>query len=422
MPNETLLFTVWKFKIFNPYPLKTLTNKEVEIVCPGDLNTNSGPDFLNARVKIESIQWAGNIEIHQKTSDFLKHEHHKDKNYHSLILHVVYEHDTDIELPYPIEIIELKNFIAPSTIQQYQSLVNNVQTPACLNLWPTIDELILHNWFNRVLVERLEKKYDQLKAWFEKTKDYQECFYRLFCRHLGFKVNNDVFEKLAEKLPLKLLLKHSNDLELLEALIYGTAGFLDEAYTDHYLTQLQNEFEFLRKKYAIEPIDKHLWKFARMRASNFPSLRMHQLALMLHQVPEMFHDPARFFLNPQNMNKLHIQPKNYFSNHLTFNEDKYVNKSYQFGNTAIQLMLINVIVPYLFFYGKSIGEERYQTLSLDYLEKIPAEDNAIIRKFAHQKQYIKSALHSQALLELYPNYCEQKRCMDCSIGINLLKK
>lgn len=422
MPNEKLLFVVWKFKIFKQYPLKTLSGKCVEIVHPGELNTNAGPDFLNARIKTDNLQWVGNIEIHQKTSDFLKHAHHKDKNYHSLILHVVYEHDVDITLPNNIEVIELKNFISDETIHQYESLIQNTQTPACLNLWNLLDEFIIQHWLSRVTVERLEKKYTQIKNWFEKTKDYQECFYRLFCRHLGFKVNNDVFEKLAEKLPLKILLKHANDLQVLESLIYGTAGFLDEYFKDKYLTHLQNEFEFLKKKYSLEPIDKHLWKFARMRASNFPSLRMHQLALIIHQVPEMFHDPANFFLNDKNISKLHISPKNYFSNHLTFDEDKFVSKSYQFGDTAIHLILINVVIPYLFFYGKSTGEEKYQTLALDYLEKIPAEDNNIIRKFAAQNKHIKTALHSQALLELYPNYCEQKRCMDCNIGINLLKK
>lgn len=420
MLNEKLLFAVWKYKIFSKYPLKTISNKTVEIIHPGELNTDAGPDFFNARIKMDNVLWAGNIEIHLKTSDFLKHQHHQDKNYHSLILHVVYEHDAHLPLPNPIEIVELKNFISQQTIQQYAYLTSNTQTPACMNLWHKLDDFYIQHWLERMAVERLEKRFLQLQSIFDKTKDYQETFYRLFCRHLGFKVNNEPFEKLAEKLPLKTLLKHADRLDIPEALIYGTAGFLNQSYKDKYLTSLQNEFEFLRKKYHIESMDNHLWKFARMRPPNFPSLRLHQLALMIHHLPSMFHDPAAFFANPASLQKLHLSPQGYFSNHLTFDEDKFTQKVYSFGDTAVQLILINVIAPYLFFYGKNTGQEHYQTLALEYLEKTEAENNKIIRKFITQKSKIKNALHTQALLELYPNYCEQKKCMECNIGVKLL--
>lgn len=420
MLNEKLLFALWKFKIFSEYPLKTISNKVVEIIFPGELNNNSGPDFLNAKVKIDNILWAGNIEFHLKTSDFLKHQHQYDKNYHSLILHIVYEHDVNIDLPNLIEVIELKNFISPKTIEQYSSLVNQPNAPTCLNLWNKIDNIIIEHWLHRLAIERLEKKFQQIQQYFQKTKDYQETFYRLFCRHLGFKVNNDTFEMLAEKLPLKILLKHSDRLDILEALIYGTAGFLNQAYKDNYLTSLQNEFDFLKKKYQIEPLNAHLWKFARMRPSNFPSLRLHQLALMIHRLPQMFTDPAAFFLNKNHLEKMHLEPQKYFSNHLTFEEDKFVSKSYSFGNSSVQLILINVIVPYLFFYAKNTGEEKYQDLALQYLEQLPPETNHIIKKFHQHKNFITSALHSQALLELYPNYCQQKRCDECNIGIKII--
>lgn len=421
MLNEKLLFVVWKYRIFSQYPLKTITGKEVEVLYPGELNTNAGPDFFNARVKINNIQWAGNIEIHQKTSDFIKHHHHIDKNYHSLILHVVFEHDINIDtqLPYSVEIIELKNFISLHTIQQYKNLINSQQNPACIHLWHNLDTFIIQHWLERIAIERLEKKITQIQNYFNQTKNYQETFYRLFCRHLGFKVNNESFEKLSEKLPLRILLKHSDRLEILEALIYGTAGFLNYPYKDKYLTSLQNEFEFLKKKYNIEPLEAHLWKFAKMRPSNFPSLRLHQLALILHKLPYMFQDPADFFTNTNNLSKLYISPQGYFTNHINFNEDKFVSRSYTFGDTAIQHILINVIVPYLFFYGKSTGNDKYQYLALNYLEKVPPENNAITRKFENT-QYITSALYSQALLELYPYYCEPKRCTECGIGIKLI--
>lgn len=420
MPNEQLLFIVWKFKIFSQYPLKSISGKEVEIIHPGELNKNAGPDFFNARIRIDGIQLAGNIEIHQKTSDFIKHKHQHDKNYHSLILHIVYEHDEDIDLPNNIEIVELKHFISNTTIQQYQSLINDQEKPACLNLWKDLDEIIIHNWLQRLAIERLENKYELVYSYFEKTKDYQETFYRLFCRHLGFKVNNEPFEKLGEKLPLKKLLKHADRLDILEALIYGTAGFLNKHFKDDYLTHLQNEFEFLKKKFNIEPLDEHLWKFAKMRPANFPSLRLHQLALFIHQLPQMFHDPATFFSDINNLKKIYLSPKGYFANHITFDEDKFVSKSYSFGDTAVQLILINVVVPYLFFYGKSTGDEHYQDLALEYLEKIHAEENTIIKKFSEQKSFINSALQSQAILELYPKYCQQKRCAECNIGIKII--
>ena len=420
MLNEQLLFVVWKYKIFKEYPLFTITGKRVEIIHPGELNHNAGPDFLDARIKIDHILWAGHIEIHQKTSDFLKHKHQHNPNFHSLILHLVYEHDASISTHTPLEIIELKNFVSEHTIHQYQSLTQTPHTPACLNLWNTLDDFIIQHWLNRMTIERLEKRYSQIQELFDKTKDYQETFYRWFCRHLGFKVNNEIFEKLAEKLPLKILLKHADRLDILEALIYGTAGFLNTAYKDKYLLHLQNEFEFLKKKYAIEPIEPHLWKFARVRPSNFPSLRLHQLALLIHQLPQLFHDPAQFFLHPQNIEKLSVHPQNYFLNHLTFDEDKFAHKTFHFGETAVQLILINVLVPYLFFYGKSTGQEQYQTTAIEYLEKIPPEENHITRKFLLPPHRLPSASQSQALLELYPNYCEKKRCTECTIGIKLL--
>jgi hypothetical protein len=422
MLNEKLLSAIWQYKIFKRYPLSTINGKLVEIIHPGEKNNNAGPDFLNARIKIDTILWAGNIEIHQKTSDFLKHQHHLDKNYHSLILHLVYEHDSPISLPFPIEVIELKHFISESTIQQYQSLTQDKKAPTCINLWDSLENIYIQNWLNRLAIERLEKKYLQIKQFFDTTKDYQETFYRLFCRHLGFKVNNDTFEKLSEKIPLKILLKHSDRLSIVEALIYGTAGFLNKAFKDSYLLHLQNEFEFLKKKYSIHPIDVHLWKFATMRPQNFPSLRLHQLALFIHYFPQMFHDPANFFLNKEQLEKLHIQPEGYFKNHLTFDEDKFVNKTYHFGETSLQLLLINVIVPYLFFYGKSTADEKYQDLALHYLEHIPAENNHIIKKFYPPAKQFNTALHSQALLELYPNYCENRRCTECNIGIKIISQ
>lgn len=420
MLNEQFLSTIWKFKIFSQYPLKTTSGKSVEIIDPGEPNHHNGPDFLNAKIKIDHLLWAGNVEIHIKASDFLKHKHLSDKNYHSLILHIVYENDVTINFPHHTEIIELKNFISDHTIEKYQYLLTTPHTPACIHQWQDIPSIIIEQWLNRMMIERLQIKTQNIQSYFEQTKNYQEIFYKLFCKHLGFKANNDQFEKIAEKLPLKILLKHSTDIHILESLIYGTAGFLNKAFKDKYLLKLQNEFEFLRKKYNIESLEPHLWKFARIRPSNFPSLRLHQLALMIHQIPEMFHDPALFFQETKNLAKLKVTPQNYFSNHLTFDEDKFTHQIYHFGESAIHHILINVIVPYLFFYGKNTGEEKYQTLALDYLEKIPSETNYIIKKFNAQKNYIKNALHSQALLQLYPNYCEQKKCTNCAIGISIL--
>ncbi|MCX7728800.1 MAG: DUF2851 family protein [Bacteroidia bacterium] len=420
MLNEKFLSIIWKYKIFSQYPLKSISGKSIEIIHPGELNNHAGPDFLNARIRIDNIQWAGNIEIHQNTSDFFKHQHHRNKNYQPLVLHVVYEHDIKKQIPYSTEILELKNYISDSAIQQYQHLINSKELPACLNLWSKIDELLIQHWLHRLAIERLEKKYQQLQIYFDKTKDFQETFYRLFSRHLGFHVNNDCFETLAEKLSLKLLLKHANRLDILEALIYGTAGFLNRSYKNQYLISLQNEFEFLKKKYQIEPIETHLWKFSKVRPSNFPSLRLHQLALLVHRVPEMFQDPALFFQNKKYLEKLHLKPQGYFVNHLTFEEDKTTNKIYIFGKSAVHHIIINVITPYLFFYGKNIGDEKYQSLALHYLEDIPAEINHITKKFELQKYHIKSALQSQAALELYANYCKQKRCGECNIGVRIL--
>ena len=418
MLNEKFLHAVWKYALFNQEELKTISNKKIEILYCGEHNQNAGPDFLNAKIKVDDIIWCGNIEIHYKTSDFLKHQHHHDTNYSSLVLHVVYEHDKHIDNNC-IETIVLKNYIPIHVLNQYHNLSTKKEQPACTDYIDKISEFIINHWVQRMTIERLETKVNHIQDIFVKTKDYQETFYRLFCRHLGFKVNNDLFEKLSENISLNILLKNSYSLELTESLIYGCAGFLETEYTDRYLIHLQNEFSFLKKKYNIQTIQAHLWKFARMRPANFPSVRLHQLALFIHYLQDMWHNPSLFFLERKNLEKLQMKPIGYFANHLTFEEEKTINKKYRFGQVAIQNILINVVVPYLFFYGKSTGNDTYCDLALNYLESIKPEINSITKKFPHIK--LINASQSQGILQLFNFYCKEKRCAECSIGIHLMK-
>lgn len=419
--NEDLLQFIWRYKLLKPGNYNTVSGKSFSIVDYGEFNSDSGPDFFNAKIKSENVILAGNVELHVKASDWKKHKHDADKAYSNVILHAVYTNDLkNDELQNKHEIFVLKPFIDNSLLRKYQDLVHSKNKLACHRHISEIPDLKLHSWLERMLIERLEQKAEKIEQLFELSKhDYAHTFYTLFLRNLGFKVNAEPFENLARHLPLSILLKHSDNLLQLEALIFGTAGLLNKEFKEKYLQLLQNEFEFLRQKYNLIPLNEGVWKFMRMRPANFPSVRMWQLAKIIMHSPDFFSQPWKY----NQMNKLRIalshQPEGYWAHHYSPGGANQKSTGVM-GVQSLEGILINTLAPFLFFYGKRNG--KYEFNPIDTYEGVSFEKNIKTTVFLKCGLKLQTAGQSQALIQLYDHYCKPKKCLQCGIASHLLLK
>jgi hypothetical protein len=423
--TEDFLHYVWKFRLFERESLQTTTGENIEIFSAGLQNSDSGPDFHNARLRIGDTTWAGNVELHLKSSDWHKHGHTTDNAYSSIILHVVYRDDQPIVLPdgRRIPTLELHDRISPDLYNRYHHLVyGNQQIIPCEGSIRFVDDMALRNWLTRVLVERLEKRSGTVMAALDKNRgDWEETFYQFLATQFGFKTNALPFELMAKSLPQLTLAKHKNNPLQIEALIFGQAGFLDEEFTDEYPKSLKEEYNFLRKKYNLAPIEKHLWKFMRLRPQNFPTIRLAQFAALVIRSNHLFSkvldikqtaDLRKLFTD------LGINP--YWESHYRFDVmSKPVSKS--LGQSSIDILLLNTFVLFLFSYGKHNQQEYFINRSLKLLEKLPAEQNKIVTNFDLLGIKVNTAFDSQALLELKNNYCDHKKCLQCGVGNKILR-
>jgi hypothetical protein len=421
-PLEKLLHFIWKYKLLKPGELRTLNGNIVKIIHPGELNTDSGPDFFNAQIEIGSLTLAGNIELHTRSSDWIKHGHQHDDAYNKLILHAVYQHDVSIEQNenFNVEVLELKEYIEEGIMEKYRTLLTAKNELACGNQIKKIDPIKMTSWLQRMLVERLESKTNYVKQLFEvSNNDYVQTFYILMARNFGFKVNSEPFELLAKSLPLHILLKHYQNLFQLEALLFGTAGFLNEQFKDKYGQKLQNEFEYLKHKYNIKPLNVELWKYLRLRPANFPTQRIAQFALVIHNCPEIFLNPVAFTGKIELNGALIHQHSDYWKKHYSF-DDGESNNIKGMGENSIQNICINTLAPYLFFYGKQNDEQKFIDKALNILESVPFEENVKTGIFIEAGLNFKTSSESQGLINLYDNYCKHKHCLNCAVASNLL--
>jgi hypothetical protein len=422
--KEELLHYVWRMRLFNPTALYTTSGQAVIIQQAGAYNTHAGPDFLNAKVKIDDTIWAGNIEMHIKASDWLKHKHHEDRAYDNVILHVVYEEDTPVYRPEgeALPCLELKRFIPQRLKAHYLRLIHNSSWIACQAQITTVADITKALWLNGLAIERLEEKAVQIQNRLEaNTGDWETTFYQFLARSFGGKVNAEPMEELAKRTALSIVGKHRDRLFQLEALLFGQSGLLQEQRNDPYPQQLQEEYAFLSKKYSLQPMAAVNWKFLRLRPANFPTIRIAQLATLLYQTRHLLSKT----LAAQNIAELEnifdVKLSNYWQQHYTF--DKASSKVHKaLGKSTIHLIIINTIIPFLFVYGKYKGETALQDRALHFMEKLPPEDNQIIRKWAALGMSAPSALQSQALLQLKKRYCTPRRCLACAIGNAILNR
>lgn len=418
--KEDFLHFIWKQKLFNQNDLATTSGETIEIIHPGYQNSDAGPDFFNAKIKIDTTLWAGNVEIHLKKSDWMAHNHENNPNYANVILHVVLEDDFKPDEQSNLAHIPTLILYIPRKIKNnYQLIEQQKMTPICGKSLSQISKIDLYNYLEYILIERFEEKSISAQKILDKTNGcWSTLFYNLLVRTLGGHTNNPTFEQLAQHLPFKILVKHSNNLFQLEALLFGTAGFLTNP-VDTYQKELQIEFNFLKIKYNIIPLSEHLWKFLRLRPSNFPTLRIAQLAAIIHKNRGLF--------EPQKTTKLITEPyqaevSNYWKYHYHFSATSENKKCTNMGEQTIQMIVCNVVIPYLFIFYKTRGDSEEMQRIIEMMHQLPSEKNKIITLWSGFGINSSNLADSQALYHLFTRYCEPRNCLRCRIGQTVLTK
>jgi len=422
--TEDFLHFIWKFRLFDLKHLKTAENESLDIIKPGEHNLNGGPDFENARLRIGSTLWAGNVEIHMNASDWLKHNHHKDNSYENIILHVVFNNDYTAlrSSKEPIPVLELKELIPQNVFKKYQNIINSNQWIPCQAMIKHTDPLTLQSWMDRLLVERLERKAEVIEAILKQNKNnWESSFYIQLARNFGFNLNAEPFEMLAKASPYAYLGKHRNSLFQLEALLFGQSGLLEKNLRENYPASLYSEYKILKQKFNLINIKGHLWKFLRLHPSGFPTIRIAQFASLLYKSSNLFSKiiEARKLSEVENL--FDAECSEYWLTHYVFGKES-PKRSKKLGKASIDIIIINTVVPFLFLYGIKKKEEKYKDRAIRFLEQLEGEKNSVITKWKLLEMPVKTAARTQSLLELKNNFCNSKQCLHCGIGNFILRK
>jgi len=417
--TEDFLHFIWKYRLYDP-DIESLTGEKLSVLSPGQHNDDSGPDFSNAQVRIDDTLWAGNVEVHIRSSDWFLHGHHTDEAYSNIILHVVYLDDREVSdrNGRPIPTLELKGKFNEKIYQKYFYYLNNKNWIPCEKDIHLLDMGKMKMWMDRLLVERMERKAGELSSLLAHNKNsFEETFYQVLAGNFGFKVNEQPFRMLAAMLPLSVLGKHRDSLFQTEALLYGTAGLLQKDFTDDYPKRLKKEFAFLKKKYALPVMQAHLWKLMRLRPSNFPTIRISQFAALIHKSQRLFSKITESNGVDELMSVFDVAASEYWEDHYVFDRPS-AKRTKQLGKSAVNNILLNTVVQFLFLYGMAKGDEGFREKAVALLSDIEPESNNIILGWQKIGVKAESAFETQALKN---SYCKQKKCLHCSIGLNLLK-
>ena len=423
MLNESLMHYVWKHKLYYTGGLTTTSGTPIEVIDPGIPNTDAGPDFFNAKVKIGDKKWAGNIEIHLHANEWERHRHHRDKAYNSVILHVV-ETVSNETVNERGELVPQCQLIIPEHVRENAAyLLHSDSRVACRNFLLSIPAMYVNSFLNALSLERLERKTNDIAAHLERfNNSWDETFYVMLTRNFGFGLNSDVFERLALSLPFSYIQKHSNSLFQVEALLFGQAGLLEDNNPhDLYYRQLQHEYAFLKNKYVLKNLDGFLFKNMRVRPQALPMVRLAQLAAALQKSGRLFsvmlekedYQTVRLFFQ--------AEPSPYWQTHYTFGKE--TKKSIKLlGDSSINMLFINTIAPILFAYGKKTGSEKFAERAIHILESIKPENNGIVNEFRHAGIIPKHAFDTQAIIQLRKEYCDKRKCLYCRFGHALLAR
>ena len=421
--KEDLLQFIWKFQYFNRNELRCTDGDEVQIIHPGTFNSNQGPDFKEAKIKINNILWSGNVELHINSSHWHTHHHSEDTNFNNVILHVVWNHDTEIKDANGsvLSTIELQSRVSKLLLEKYRRLKENAQFIACENLSSGFGSLALNSWKQRLVAERLIIKSKNIFTDLQQTNyHWEETFWWLIAANFGLTLNSGVFKKMARSLPLSLVAKHKKNIIQVEALLYGQAGLLSKTFEDKYPKMLQKEYFFYQKKYKLSPVDEELY-YLRMRPANFPTIRLAQLAMLICSSEHLFSKIKETESVDELKKMFSVTANDYWHYHYIFDEvsDYKIKK---LGSQMVNNIIINTVVPVIFSYGLHHSEEALKEKAIRWLEEIAPEKNTITQGFERLSYSNKSAFDSQAYIQLKKEYCDHHLCLQCAIGNSILKK
>ncbi len=419
--HENFLHYLWRTRRFDTQNLVTTEGDTLEVLEFGEYNTNAGPDFLNARVRIADVTWAGNIEMHLKSSDWLQHGHQHDEAYRNVVLHVVLDEDTPILVKNNghtegVKCLELRHRVPEGIFKKYWALLNNEHWIPCQHHFFEVSDLVKTAFLERLLIERLDRKTAEIAVALERNKnDWEETFYQFVARYFGVKVNAEPMEWLARSLPNIILSKHKNQLFQVEALLFGQAGLLENEFQDDYPKALKKEYQFLKHKHNLKPIATVAWKFSRLRPANFPTVRLAQLARLIHQSSHLFSKIIDIQEITDIEKLFNVEVSDYWLTHYVLDTPS-VSRAKRLGKETIELIIINVVVPFLFYYGKSRQDDKYIHRAFDFLRQIKPESNTITEGWHNLGIPLESAHRTQSLIHLKNEYCDKKRCLECAIG------
>jgi hypothetical protein len=419
--KEEFLHWLWKNRLFDAASIRDGNAGAIEVISPGEYNRDSGPDFFNTRIVIGTTSWAGNTEIHLNASDWYRHGHHNDHAYDNVILHIVYNNDAVSLTASGRKLVTIAPSFDSSLWENYIDLVNNPSLLACENFISKVDPFMVRHWLWRLGTERIMKKSEEIAEMLKHTGyDWEETLYRLVSRYFGFRVNTDPFAMLASRLPLKIIRKHSDNITQVEALLFGTAGLLDEALfretvTDSYYLILCREFRMLKSKYSLHAVDGWMWKFHRLRPANFPTVRLSQLAALLSHSDGLFSRVLECDSTDNLRALFSVRASGYWNYHYLFGKE-VPHTSGQAGKQSVDLLIINAVVPLIFVYGKLKQLPQICERAIDMLESLSPEYNSVVADFSAAGIRADSAFTSQAILELRLSWCRHHRCLDCHIG------
>jgi hypothetical protein len=423
--KEEFLHYLWKYSLYDQDSLTDNENNKIVVIDPGEYNRDSGPDFFNARILIAGTEWAGNVEIHTKASCFDNHGHDRDHSFDNVILHVVTDNDKKVFNSKGEELLTVEIKYDQIFYEKYADLVNNPCVIACQNELRKLDSFFIRHWLHSLLIERLKLKSDAIIKIFSQTgSDWDETFYRILTRYFGFRVNTEPFEMLASALPFRVIRKHADNRFQIEAMLFGTAGMLEEglfkeAVSDKYYKDLIKEFKILSAKYSLMPIHGWLWKFCRLRPVNFPTVRISQLSALLSTAGGLFSRTLDVTDIRQLKDLFGVSASSYWDDHYIFGKkSKTISKNT--GTQAADIFLINAVIPLIFIYGRYHDNHAVCEKALTFLEEINPETNFVTRDWKSAGIEVESAFYTQALLQLTDEYCKKRRCLECRIGCKLI--
>ncbi len=424
--EEAFLHYIWKFQYFDKADLTTTEGASVSILRPGTQNSDKGADFQNSKVLIDNVEWNGCVEIHVNGKDWYQHQHDNDPGYNNVILHVVWDGQGKSTIRSDrsdVPVIELKDRVDAVVFEKYKKLTGSLDRIHCRPFLKGLDRLKVFEAFDKAIVVRLNRKAEEILIRLRKNnRDWEETCYQLLASNFGFKVNKEVFLSLAENLPFKVLQKHSDNLMQLEAMLFGVAGFLENDHGDEYYSVLKKEYHFLQRKYGLASfLTRHQWKFLRLRPANFPTIRIAQLAKLIHTQHRFFSTLIELVDPKKLVGSLKVEQSTYWIEHYDFGK-KGARPLGVLGEDSISGILINTVAPLLAAYSVEKDDASYIEHALLILQNLKAEKNNIVNEWVNTGVKITSAFDSQACIELVTNFCTPRRCLSCSIGIDVIQR